>query len=349
MKLLVSALEPSANLHLENLLSEFPDSLNVELEGIFDERFGLPILPSNSFGVMGFIDVLAKIPMAKRAIKEMAKAAAGCDAVLLIDSPAFNIPLAKAIKKSSPDTKIIYYILPQVWAWKAKRVKVVEGVTDVRAAILPFEPKFWNDAVFVGNPLMDEIKEQKQSVVTADITAFLPGSRRSEIKRLMPIFREAAKQIAGRKLLAVPPFIAEIDIGELYGDIGDFELVRDAKKALFEASKAVVCSGTATLEACIIGTPTVLVYKAKWLDYQIAKKFVKLNHIGLANIVSDFAGDEEIHPELIQEDVTAANIIKELDGLDEGLFLEKSKRLRGRLSGKESSLPDIICRVSKGS
>lgn len=348
MKLLVSALEPSANLHLENLLSGFEKPEEIELEGIFDERFGLPILPSGSFGVMGFIDVLSKIPMAKRAIKEMAKIAAGCDAVVLIDSPAFNIPLAKAIKKSSPKTKIIYYILPQVWAWKAKRVKVVEAVTDVRAAILPFEPRFWNDAVFVGNPLMEEIKEQKQNPTTDDVVAFLPGSRRSEIKRLMPIFKEAASALGGKKLLAIPPFIKESDRAELYGDINDFEIERDAKKALLKAQKAVVCSGTATLEACIIGTPTVLVYKAKWLDYKIAKRFVKLKHIGLANIVSDFAGDGEIHPELIQDDVTAKNILKELNALNVGEFLEKSKKLRERLSGKEAALQDIIFRVSKG-
>jgi lipid-A-disaccharide synthase len=339
MKLLISALEPSANLHLENLLHSLG---KVELVGIFDEKFGAPLLPSGSFGVMGFVDVLSKIPMARRAINEMAELASECDSVLLIDSPAFNIPLAKAIKKKNPNTKIIYYILPQVWAWKAKRVAVVESVTDVQAAILPFEPRFWNNAVFVGNPLMDEIKDKKTEPVNSNITAFLPGSRRSEITKLMPIFKEVAAGLHGIKILAVPPFFDDAKIAELYGDTSGFEIVRDAKYALLQASKAVVCSGTATLEASIIGTPTLLVYKAKWLDYQIAKRFVKLNHIGLANVIADFEVAQEIHPELVQEDVTAENIFKELEKMDETEFLKKSVWLREKLSGKKADLVKLI-------
>jgi len=339
MKLLVSALEPSANLHLENLLHSLGE---IELVGIFDEKFGKPLLPSGSFGVMGFIDVLSKIPMAKKAIKEMAELAKECDAVLLIDSPAFNIPLAKAIKKKNPNTKIIYYILPQVWAWKAKRVAVVESVTDVQAAILPFEPRFWSKAVFVGSPLMDEIKDKKTEPTHSNITAFLPGSRKGEIAKLMPIFRDVAAKTEGIKILAVPPFFDDAKVEELYGDTSGFEVVRDAKYALMHASKAVVCSGTATLEASIIGTPLVLVYKAKWLDYQIAKRFVKLQHIGLANIIADFEGADEIHSELMQEAVNADNIVTELEKMDEAEFLKKSLWLREKLSGKNADLAELI-------
>lgn len=104
MKLLVSALEPSANLHLENL---FEHLHGIELAGIFDEKFGKPIYSPKSFGVMGVIDVIGKIFAAKKAIKELTGLAAGCDKVLLIDAPAFNIPLAKAIKKAYPDKQII--------------------------------------------------------------------------------------------------------------------------------------------------------------------------------------------------------------------------------------------------
>ncbi|MDD3466492.1 MAG: lipid-A-disaccharide synthase [Campylobacterales bacterium] len=339
MKLLVSALEPSANIHLENLLHTLED---VELGGIFDERFGKPLMSSKNFGVMGFVDVLAKVPMAKRAIKQMANMAKDYECVLLIDSPAFNIPLAKAIKEQSPHVRVVYYILPQVWAWKAKRVVVVESVTDARAAILPFEPRFWGDAKFVGNPLMDEITDKKTEPTNSNITAFLPGSRASEIKKLMPIFREVASKIDGIKILAVPPFMDRTTIYKLYGDTTEFEVVRDAKYALTQASKAVVCSGTATLEAAIIGTPFVLVYKAKWLDYQIAKKFVNLNHIGLANIIADFEEHEEIHPELIQHDVTAENILANLAKMDEAEFLKRSTWLREKLSGKEVELSSLL-------
>lgn len=112
MKLLVCALEPSANAHLKPILNGLKD---VELYGIFDEAYGKPMLSSRAFSVMGFWDVLPKIASAKKAIKELAKLSLHVDKVLLIDSPAFNLPLAKAIKECNPNVQITYYILPQVW------------------------------------------------------------------------------------------------------------------------------------------------------------------------------------------------------------------------------------------
>lgn len=339
MKLLVSALEPSANLHLKNLLAQ---TSSLKLQGIFDERLGLPLISPKEFSVMGFVDGVKKFFAAKKAINALILQAAECEKVLLIDAPAFNLPLAKAIKKAYPKKEIIYYILPKVWAWKRGRIATVERYTDVQAYIFPFEKRFWARGVYVGNPLMEELKEKKNAPIHSNVTAFLPGSRKAEITKLMPVFREVARRIEGIKILAIPPFFSDDAIANLYGDTSGFEITRDAKYALLHASKAVICSGTATLEAAIIGTPTLLVYIAKKLDYWIAKRFVTLRHVGLANIIADFEGADEIHPELLQDNVTVDAVISELKQMDEEAFLAKSIWLRERLSGKERSLSDFF-------
>jgi len=340
MKILVSALEPSANLHLENLLLQIKD---VELRGIFDEKFGVPLISPKEFGIMGFVDAIKKLFAAKKAINALVKEAAECDKVLLIDAPAFNLPLAKAIKKAYPNKKIIYYILPKVWAWKKGRIAAIERYTDAQAYIFPFEKEFWAHGVFVGNPLMDEITDKKNAPTGSNITAFLPGSRRAEITKLMPVFRGVASKIDGIKILAIPSFFDDDKIAELYGNTSGFEIVRDAKYALLQASKAVVCSGTATLEASIIGTPTLLVYIAKPIDYWIAKRFVtNLQHVGLANIIADFEKADEIHTELLQDEVTADRILNELTMMDEAKFLKKSIWLRDKLGGKDKALSEFF-------
>ena len=324
-KILVSSLEPSANLHLEPILNELDE---YELAGIFDPKFGKPLYPSSDFSIMGFVDVLSKIKLAKKAIKEMVELSFEYKKVLLIDSPAFNLPLAKAIKEKNPNAIITYYILPQVWAWKAKRVKKVEKYCDNLCSILPFEERFYNKSIFVGHPLLDEIKKFKNSITTSDIVSFLPGSRKSEIKALMKIYKEVALEINKKKLLVIPKHFSADEINDIYGDIRDFEVTYDAKTALYESDFAFVCSGTATLEASLIGVPFVLAYKAKKIDYFIAKRFVKLNHIGLANIILDFEGLKPLHKEFIQDEVTKENLLNEYNTLDRDKFFNHSIILR---------------------
>jgi len=339
-KILLSALEPSANLHLEPILNIVE---NYTLKGIFDPRFGTPLHPSSDFSVMGFVDVIGKIKMAKRAIGEMVKLSYECDTALLIDSPAFNLPLAKALKEKNPDIKIIYYILPQVWAWKEKRVAKVEKYCDVLASILPFENRYYSKSTFVGHPLLDEIKIFKEDVGSSGKIAFLPGSRKSEIKSLMKVYKEVAVDINEKKIVVIPRHFKSSEIEEIYGDLKDFEIYHDTEKALNESDFAFICSGTATLEAAVIGTPFVLVYKAKRIDYFIAKMFVKLKHIGLANIIFDFEGEEEFHKELLQKEVTAQNLLDAYRQIDRKKFVEKSKKLRKILKhGSAKTVADMI-------
>jgi lipid-A-disaccharide synthase len=280
---------------------------------------------------MGIMDVLPKILKAKEAIKEMVFLSTFADTILLIDSPAFNIPLAKAIKKQYPDKKIVYYILPKVWAWKKGRVKKVEAYCDILASIFPFEDKFYNKSIYVGNPLLDEITTFKNPDITYDSVAFLPGSRKGEIKKLMPIFRKLSTKINKKRFLIVPSFFKDKNLDEIYGDTSEFYISYDMQETLSQSDFAFVCSGTATLESAIVGTPFVLAYKAKALDYFIGSRLVKLSHVGLANIIMAFAGKEEVHQEFLQDEVTVENLFKAYKEFDTKGFHTKSLELKEML------------------
>ena len=393
---LVTALEPSANLHLKEVLKAFwAEFGEFELCGIYDEnlcaefeanlkqkskenfsknsqeildlnsapnpqeplnlgdtpnskgvKINKPLYSSHEFSAMGFVEVLPLIFKAKRAIKELTSLALQrqnaqkpFDAVLCIDSPAFNIPFAKALNAAGVRAKKIYYILPQVWAWKKGRIPIIEANFDELASILPFDGQFFSKSTFVGHPLLDELKEFKdesdfETILSKEegkkTLSFLPGSRRSEIKRLMPVFRELALNFKGEKILCVPPFnLARLD--ELYGDTKGFKVVTNTPQALKKSDFAFICSGTATLEAALIGTPFILAYKAKAIDVFIARLFVRLKHIGLANIMCDFAGKTELNPEFLQNEVSAKNLFEAYRKFDFKEFFDKVSFLKNYL------------------
>jgi len=339
MKILVSALEHSANVHLKSVLSHIS---NYELCGIFDKSLGNPIVDMQKESIMGFSDAIKKLPFFLKLAKDMVELSKNCDKVLLIDSSGFNLPLAKKIKKANPNIEIIYYILPQAWAWKKKRVYKLAKYCDKLLSILPFESEIYPpnaNIKYVGHPLLDQIKEYKTSIPKkAKKLLFMPGSRKSEIKRLMPIFKEVAEKLNLDSILAVPQYLK--DNLEIYGDIKDFTITYNAKKALQEADFAFICSGTATLEAAIIGTPFILAYKAKKLDYFIGKSLIKLNYIGLANIFFEKMHKPPMHPEFIQKEVTANNLIKSYKEYNYSQFIINSKVLRDYLkhgSAKETA------------
>lgn len=390
MRILVTALEPSANLHLKEVLKAFwAEYGEFELCGIYDEnlcaefetnlkqkskenfgenpqeplnlgdtpnskgvKINKPLYSSHEFSAMGFVEVLPLIFKAKCAIKELVSLALErqsansstnspkpFDAVLCIDSPALNIPFAKALNAAGVRAKKIYYILPQVWAWKKGRIPIIEANFDELASILPFDGQFFSKSTFVGHPLLDELKEFKnesdfEMILSKEegkkTLSFLPGSRRSEIKRLMPVFRELALNFKGEKILCVPPFnLARLD--ELYGDTKGFKVVTNTPQALKKSDFAFICSGTATLEAALIGTPFILAYKAKAIDVFIARLFVRLKHIGLANIMCDFAGKTELNPEFLQNEVSAKNLFEAYRKFDFKEFFDKVSFLKNYL------------------
>ncbi len=360
-----------------------------EICGIFDEKLGSPIYKSSEFSAMGFIEILPLILKAKRAIAQMMRLAAECDRVLLIDSPAFNLPLARAIKESGARAEISYYILPQVWAWKPRRAEKLKAFCDNLLSIWPFEAKFFGtdckgdkgavpqeaeskdsalqetkdkdaapkeDAAhpskqsakttkysFVGHPLLDEITLRKQSYEKQGKIAFMPGSRRAEISRLMPIFRALAPKFENSKrALIIPPHLMD-QRDEIYGPLDGFSIANNTPATLKDCDFAFICSGTATLEAALIGTPFVLCYKARAFDVWLARKLVKLKHVGLANIIFDFLGEEPLHEELLQSEVSAQNLLAAYERCDAAKFKLASEKLRDYLKfGSSENVAKIL-------
>ena len=390
MKYLISCLEPSANLHFKEVLAHLKRlDPACEICGIYDEKLGSPIYKSSEFSAMGFIEILPLILKAKRAIAQMTRLAAECDRVLLIDSPAFNLPLARAIKESGARAEISYYILPQVWAWKPHRAEKLKAFCDNLLSIWPFEAKFFGadcegdkgavsqeaeskdsalqetkdkdaapkeDAAhlseqrdksakysFVGHPLLDEIKFQKTSYEKQGKIAFMPGSRRAEISRLMPIFRALAPKFENsERTLIIPPHLMD-QRDEIYGPLDGFSIANDTPATLKDCDFAFICSGTATLEAALIGTPFVLCYKARAFDVWLARKLVKLKHVGLANIIFDFLGEEPLHEELLQSEVSAQNLLAAYERCDAAKFKLASQKLRDYLKlGSSENVAKIL-------
>ena len=240
------------------------------------------------------------------------------DAIILIDSPGLNLRLAKAIANRSH--MIIYYIAPQVWAWGSRRLKLIRRVVNHVLAILPFEEAYFHKAgiacTYVGHPLLDGLKpaydivhERQQLGLETDdlVLGLLPGSRVREVQEVVPTFLKAVQQIRGRYprlqvLLAQADSLSDSLMNELLGHSGQqVKVVKGRSNEVMAVSNLLlVTSGTATLQAALIGTPMVVVYRASALTYQIAKCLVKIPYISLVNILAG----KEIVPELIQDRMT---------------------------------------------
>ena len=329
MKLLVSALEPSSNLHLKELLKHTQD---IELMGIFDKTIkeDTPLHDISEMAIMGVAD-------------EMVELAKDADKVLLMDSSGFNLPLAKKLKTAYPDKEIIYYILPQIWASRPKRAKKLEQYCDKLLGILPFEIDYYQSkAQYIGHPLLDEIQVNHSS--ETDTIAFMPGSRKSEINKLLPIFKEVRKKLSEKKaILIIPSSFSEEKINTLYGDISAFEISKETHTALAQSEFAFICSGTATLESALIGTPFTLSYIAKKIDFVIGTKFLGIKQVGLANIILTHYNNTTLHNELLQEEVTVDNLLKEYYNTDRKIFADKAKELREYLGhGSSENVAKII-------
>ncbi len=344
MRLLVCALETSSNLHLKELKKYLND--DIEFLGIFDKSLGNPKYDISSLAIMGFVDAIKRLPFFLKLKNEMVELASQADKVLLMDSSGFNLPLARAIKKKYPQKEIIYYILPQAWAWKKKRIPKIEKACDKLCSIIPFEKDFYTqkDKIqYVGHPLLDEINHFKDKISNSGKIAFMPGSRKGEITKLLPIYKKVASKLDKKPILIIPPHFDKQYINEVYGDISQFTISTNTHKTLEEVDFAFICSGTATLESALIGTPFVLTYIAKSVDYFIGKNLVKIKYIGLANIFFEKMGKEPIHQELVQENVTISNLLESYYQFNYEKFLSDSKHLRAYLQhGSSQYVANII-------
>ena len=345
MKLLVCAMETSSNIHLKELKKYLNE--DIEFVGVFDKELGNPLYDLTALAIMGIVDALKKIRFFFKLRDELVDLAHDCDKVLLMDSSGFNLPLAKKLRETYPNKEIIYYILPQAWAWKKGRVKKLEKYCSKLCSIIPFEGEMYSDKeklTYVGHPLLDEITSFKEKLSQTNKIAFMPGSRKTEITNLMPIFKELIKKIPNKEyVLIIPSKFDDEYINKIYGDISQFTISRNAHKTLIESEYAFICSGTATLEAALIGTPFTLSYIAKKVDYFIGSMFVKLNHVGLANIFFEKMGKSPIHKEFLQENVNVENLLKDYETMNKKLFFDNSKVLREYLqNGSSKNVSEII-------
>ncbi len=246
------------------------------------------------------------------------------DAIVLIDSPGLNLRLAKVAAKASQ--KIIYYIAPQVWAWGRRRLSLIRKVVTHVLAILPFEEAFFRKegiaCDYVGHPLLDELPgsydmkaERKALDLQSDemVLGLLPGSRKKEVQALLPILLKAGQFIQGQYpklqiVVAQADSLSDAIFEPILDSSTSVKLIKGKPNEVLAASDFVlVASGTATLQAALIGTPMVIVYRTSPLTYQIGKRLVTIPYIGLVNILAE----KELVPEILQERATAKNIAQE--------------------------------------
>ena len=233
------------------------------------------------------------------------------DVLLLIDYPGFNLRFAEAVKRESPETRIVYYISPQVWAWNKGRIPKMVKLLDEMLCLFPFEQPIFENAglktTFVGHPLVDELEEKRILGATrnATLVGLFPGSREREVARLFPMMIETAKRLKswrGDLSFEVPAASAKLalQIRGLIVEAGAGDLIAvnsgESHALMQRAACAVIASGTATLEAAYYGLPYCLVYRVAPLTYVLGRLLVKIEHIGLVNILAG----EGVVEELIQ-------------------------------------------------
>ena len=285
---------------------------------------------------MGFVEVIMNLKTITRNLRfckeDILKYKP--DALILIDYPGFNLRIAEWANEHG--IKVIYYISPQVWAWKQNRVHKIKKVVDKMYVILPFEKPFYEmfdyEVEYVGHPLLDEISRYnfeetreefriRNDLSDKPIIAILPGSRRQEVSTKLPIMIEATKGLGDYQLvIAGAPALPEEfylslkkDVQVVYGQT--YEL-------LFNSKAAIVTSGTATLETALFKVPEVVCYKGSQISYWIARRLVKVDYISLVNLIMN----REVVRELIQGDCRADKIRAELDRLlNDETYISKLK------------------------
>lgn len=285
---------------------------------------------------MGFVEVLMNLKtilrnldFCKKDILEFKP-----DVLVLIDYPGFNLRIAKWAKEQG--IKVAYYISPQVWAWKEGRVKMMKQCIDEMIVILPFEKDYfknkWNwDVHYVGHPLLEEIERKKLAgtaslistnnvAIQKPVIALLPGSRKQEIKKKLPVMLEVSKSFSDYQFaVAQAPGLEPEFYSEFTGQFPEVALVKNQTYDLLMQSKAaLVTSGTATLETALFEVPEVVCYKGSEISYQIAKRVISIKYISLVNLIMD----KEVVKELIQGEMNVENITRELKAL---LFDEEKK------------------------
>ncbi len=297
------------------------------------------MIEAESLAVVGITEALANASRLLHALRSARQwiRSRKPDLLLLIDFPDFNLKTAAFAKKAA--VPILYYISPQVWAWRSGRVRKIKKIVDKIAVILPFEEDFFKrhgvPATFVGHPLLDNQSIPAQACVpdpAQPTIGLLPGSRQAEVIRLLPPMLEAAAIVtqslpAVRFLLSQAPSVNAYETNALVNSFRqqiNIEVVNGPVKQVFQSSQlAVAASGTVTLEAAIHQAPLIIVYKVSPLSYMLGRLMINVNHIGLVNLIAG----RPVVPELIQKQVNGPNLASHiLDFFNNPQRLEKARQ-----------------------
>lgn len=366
MKYYIIAGEASGDLHGSNLMKALKEKdTNAEFRfwggDLMQKQGGTLVKHYRDLAFMGFLEVamnlrtiLNNIKICKEDIKNNQP-----DVLILVDYPGFNLRIAKFAKELG--IKVVYYISPQLWAWKEGRVEIIKKYVDEMMVILPFEEDFYHKhgvkSHFVGHPLLDAIStlqdifiddfKAENGLNEKEIIALLPGSRKQEVEKMLeimlsvrPHFENYQFVIAGAPSLEKEFYQKYVDENVHFVSNKTYDLLRCSKAAL-------VTSGTATLETALLNIPEVVCYRGSKISYAIAKRLVKnIKYISLVNLIMD----REVVKELIQSELNTKNLVKELNFIIKGEkrseMLQDFKLLREKLGGKGASknAADIILR-----
>lgn len=323
MKYYIIVGEASGDLHGSNLITEIRKlDANAAIRcwgGEKMEAAGATLVKHyRDLAYMGFAEVVKNLPAILKNFRFCKQDILTFqpDVVVFIDYPGFNLRMAEWTKQNN--IKNIFYISPQVWAWKESRVKSIKKFVDKMIVILPFEKKFyetWNYEVeYVGHPLLqviDNFKADHADIApSTDVVALLPGSRKQEIRKKLPVMLEATKNFPSINfIVAKAPSIDDSFYESFLARYKNVKVVaNETYLLLMRSSAALVTSGTATLETALFGVPEIVCYKAENISYQIGKRLIKLKFISLVNLIMN----KEVVKELIQDKLTPENITAEL-------------------------------------
>ena len=341
MKYYIIAGEASGDLHGSNLMKALyvkDPSAEIRFWGgdLMEQAGGTIVKHYRELAFMGFVEVLLNL---KTILKNIAVCKEDIvqfqpDVLIFIDYPGFNMRIAKWAKERSIPTH--YYISPQIWAWKESRIAAIKRDIDAMYVILPFEKDFYEKkhhfpVHFVGHPLIDAIESRTEvsdkifrhenQLTEKPIIALLPGSRKQEISKMLSIMLSVVDDFPEYQFVIAGAPCQEYEFYKTFLTNENVRFISNKTYDLLSHSHAaLVTSGTATLETALFNVPEVVCYKGSWISYQIAKRIITLKYISLVNLIMD----EEVVKELIQENLTTAQLKLELHNI---LNLENRKKL----------------------
>jgi len=320
MKYYIIAGEASGDLHGSNLIRELklqdPSAIFRGWGGDLMREAGMQVVKHyKDLAFMGFYEVLKNLPTILRNLKFCKQDILEFkpDALILIDYPGFNLRIAEWARKEK--LKIIYYISPQVWAWKENRVKKIKASVDKMLVILPFEKEFYHkwgfEVEYVGHPLVEVVEKHRNAAqgpwtLDSHVIALLPGSRKQEILKKLPVMLEVSRAFPQYEFIVAKAPGLDVQFYEaLLRPYPNVKAVQGKTyDLLMKAKAALVTSGTATLETALFGVPEVVCYMGGTISYQIARRLIKIKYICLVNLIMD----REVVKELIQNDLTVSNL-----------------------------------------